>query len=642
MQRYNNNPILSPLSQNTWESFASFNGSVVQDNSTTHLLYRAMSQNQRINGKELKLSVIGHAKSQDGFNFEKRELFLNPVEEWEKYGLEDPRITKIDNEFFVFYTALSDFPPYPTAIKIGVANFKDFNSPIEKHLVTPFNSKAMVLFPKRIKGKYMALLTANTDTPPSRIALASFENKEEIWSQTYWRKWYQQLNQNSLPLQRMNSDQLEVGSVPLETEYGWLFIYAHIQHYYNPDHRIFGIEAVILDYDNPQKIIARSEKPLLIPSEKYEMEGIVPNVVFPSGGLIKNENLFLYYGATDTTCCVASLPLKDVYKQMKTTAVTALKVDKSSKNPLLEPISEHLFEEKAVFNPAAILEGKDIYLLYRAMSAKDVSTFGLARLENGDEVLERLDKPIYIPRKDFEKTTIPNASSGCEDPRLIKIEDKFYMCYTAYDGDSLPRVAFSSINANDFLNRRFLWSEPVLISPPGIDDKDASFFPEKIKDKFVILHRTQNSIAIDYLDDLNFNGERWLRSIDYITPKENSWDSAKIGIASPPIKTKHGWLLLYHGISKISREYRIGAMLLDLLEPKNVLARTDYPILEPEATFEREGIVENVVFPCGTVVLNNRLYIYYGGADKVLCSASIDFDKLINYLLEIKSKKFIL
>jgi len=368
MQRYSNNPILSPVDQNSWESFAAFNGSVVEDNSTTHLLYRAMSQNQRINGKELKLSVVGHAQSQDGFNFEKRELFLKPEEEWERYGLEDPRITKIDNEFFVFYTALSDFPPYPTAIKIGVANFKDFNSPIEKHLVTPFNSKAMVLFPKKINGKYVALLTANTDIPPSRIAMATFENKEEIWSQVYWRKWYQQLDQNALPLQRINSDQLEVGCVPLETEYGWLLIYAHIQHYYHQESRIFGIEAAMLDRDNPQKIIARYEKPLLVPSEKYEIEGIVQDVVFPSGSLIKNDNLFLYYGATDTTCCVASMPLKNLYKEMRTTAVTALKVDRSENNPILEPVQGHPFEEKAVLNPAAILNGENTHLLYTRLT----------------------------------------------------------------------------------------------------------------------------------------------------------------------------------------------------------------------------------------------------------------------------------
>src|SRR5579871_460906 len=199
MQRYHNNPIISPNPQNPWESLASFNGSVVKDASLTHIFYRAMSHKQNIKGKELELSVIGHAKSTDGLTFLDRELFIQPEYDWEQFGCEDPRVTKVDDEFFVFYTGLQDFPPYPMAIKIGVGVFKDFSSQIEKHLVTPFNSKAMTLFPEKINGKYVALLTVNTDIPPARIGIAWFDKKEDIWNQLYWRKWYQELNQHIVP-----------------------------------------------------------------------------------------------------------------------------------------------------------------------------------------------------------------------------------------------------------------------------------------------------------------------------------------------------------------------------------------------------------------------------------------------------------
>src|SRR6185437_12374004 len=111
------------------------------------------------------------------------------------------------------------------------------------------------------------------------------------------------------------------------------------------------------------------------------------------------------------------------------------------------------------------------------------------------------------------------------------------------------------------------------------------------------------------------------------------------GIAGPPVKSKEGWILFYHGISRISKEYRVGAMLLDLHDPSTVLARTPYPILEPEQVWEREGIVNNVVFPCGQAMIDDTLFMYYGGADKVTGVATMSFSELVKYLDEIRNKK---
>jgi len=638
-KRNSNNPILKPNPNNPWESRAVFNASVIKDNGY-HMVYRAFSDTQNWLGKQMALSEIGYAKSPDGINFTDRQPLIRPEMDWEKFGCEDPRITKLDNEYFVFYTALSDYPFYAGAIKVGLAVFPDFNGPLEKHLITPFNAKAMTLFPQKINGKYAVILAANTDLPPARICLALFDKKEDMWSEAYWRNWYRNLKEHILPLGRLNSDQVEVGACPVMTEYGWLFIYAHIQHYTNQDHKIFGIEAVLLDSKDPQKIIARTDCPIMVPEEEYETKGMVPNVVFPSGLTVENDTVSLYYGATDTTCCLATCSLKELLKEMKTNATVAIKVEKPLNAPLFTAIPAHEWEKKAVLNPGAFCDGNIIHILYRAMSTDNTSVFGYAKSFDGLTISKRAEIPIYVPRADFEIKKNPNGNSGCEDPRITAIDDKLYVCYTAFDGINPPRVALTSVNIKEFLNNDFNWTDPILISPPGIDDKDAAIFPEKINGKYVIIHRIQNSIVLDFVDDLEFKKENWLRSVAYIPPRGDSWDSEKIGLSAPPIKTDKGWVLLYHGVSKLSHHYRVGAMLLDLGDPSKVLSRIPWPILEAELPFEKEGIVRNVVFPCGAVLKDDgTLYIYYGGADTVVCVATIKFSSLVNYLLEVKDKK---
>ena len=106
------------------------------------------------------------------------------------------------------------------------------------------------------------------------------------------------------------------------------------------------------------------------------------------------------------------------------------------------------------------------------------------------------------------------------------------------------------------------------------------------------------------------------------------WDSKKVGVSAPPIKTKKGWLVLYHGISE-DGVYRVGAILARLDNPAEIIARTDESIFEPRLPFEKEGQVPNVVFPCGASVIKDTLYMYYGGADQVVGVASIKMEKLL-------------
>jgi predicted GH43/DUF377 family glycosyl hydrolase len=251
-----------------------------------------------------------------------------------------------------------------------------------------------------------------------------------------------------------------------------------------------------------------------------------------------------------------------------------------------------------------------------------------------------LDSPVYIPRESFELKKIAGGNSGCEDPRLTKIGKNIYMCYTAFDGIGPPRVAVTSITEKNFLLKNWQWEKPVLITPAGFDDKDTCILSEKTKGKYFILHRVGSEICGDYLKSLDFTKETIRKCIRIMGPRINKWDGEKVGISAPPLKTKYGWLLLYHGISKNSHTYRLGATLLDLNDPAIVLSRLSDPIFEPKESYEKVGVVNNVVFPCGMTERDGVLYIYYGGADTVVGVATIELDILLRALTrDIKKKK---
>ena len=337
----------------------------------------------------------------------------------------------------------------------------------------------------------------------------------------------------------------------------------------------------------------------------------------------------LYYGAADTTTCVATASLSKLLHELMTSPSKRPTFERSKQNPLLEPIAEHDWESKAVFNPAVISDGREAHLLYRASSSDDTSRFGYASFTDIDQLVSRFPDPVYVPRAPFEQKTVP-GNSGCEDARLTIIDDTAYLFYTAVDPAKPPRVALSTISKTDFFAKRFHnFSEPVLISPPGIDDKDACLFPEKINGKYYILHRIQPAIDINAYEKLDFDGTtKFLAHRPVIFPRRGMWDSKKIGINTVPIRTDHGWLVLYHGVSDTG-VYSLGALLLDLKHPEKLIGRSRYPLLTPNEPYEREGVVPNVVFPCGACIVRDKLVIYYGGADKVIGAASIRLVSLV-------------
>jgi predicted GH43/DUF377 family glycosyl hydrolase len=633
IRRSSHNPIISPQSEKHWEAQGTFNPTVVRQGNLTHLLYRALGRPDALM-TPAGISTIGKAISIDGNHFQNRRQFIVPTEEWDKYGCEDPRATFFEGKYYIFYTALGGMPFGPGNIKCAVAITKDLENIDEKHLITPFNAKAMTLFPERIGGKITVMVSVHTDEPPTHIAIAQCDTMEELWDLGFWEQWHAELDKHIINPLRFEHDHVEVGATPIKTKDGWLMFYSYIQNYFGGGERVFGIEALLLDLKDPHQIVGKTKGPIMVPEDIYEKYGIVPNIVFPTGVLLqKNDRIDLYYGAADTVCARASLNLPDLLNAMVPSRRIEL-VMRAKENPILTPIESHPWEKKAVFNAAAVDLDDTAHILYRAMGDENTSVVGYAASKNGIKITERDAEPMYKPREDFEmKKNGPTGNSGCEDPRITKIGNTLYMMYTAYNGVDSTRVALTSISVKDFLAKKWdKWSKPQLTTPDKVNDKDTCLFPEKIGGQYMLLHRIDPQLCADFLDTLDFTKSKLTRCIEIMGPRAGMWDSVKIGIAGPPIKTSKGWLLIYHGVSKTST-YRLGAVLLDLKNPSIVLSRTVDTIFEPLETYEKKGVVPNAVFSCGMVLRGDNLLIYYGGADTVVGVAKVSLKKLLKILL---------
>lgn len=629
VKRSIHNPVINPDSSHPWESQATFNWSPILQGKKLHAFYRAVGESIIVGEHHVALSTVGHATSRDGFHFFERSQFIVPEEPWERYGCEDPRVCKFEGRYYIFYTALSNYPFNADGIRVAVGISDDLKIISERHLVTPFNAKAMTLFPERVGGKIVVVFSAHTDSPPARMSLALFDRIEDLWNPEYWRKWNEDIDLHSINPHRSEHDQIEVGAAPIPTPSGWLLMYSHIQNYGSND-VIFGIEALLLDKDNPSKIIGRTHGPIMVAEEAYEKYGHVPNITFPSGALLAGKTMQIYYGAADTTCCVAEVNVDELVSAMSHQSRDRL-VTRFAGNPMLSPISDHKWESKAVFNPAAFDLDNRVHILYRAMGEDNTSVIGYAISNDGLSITERLPEPIYVPRADFENKGVPSGNSGCEDPRVTVMGERIYMCYTAYNGLRSPAVAATSISTADFLKRHWNWTPPSIITREDIDDKDACLLPAMFNNGYLVYHRIDGIVYADHLPSLDFKNEKVSNRIQVLAPRAGMWDSRKVGLAASPIYTKDGWVALYHGIS-VHGTYRVGAVLISLKDPTAVIARTAAPILEPIEPYEKNGQVGNVVFPCGTVVRDGTLFIYYGGADSVVAVATMKFKTLLQAL----------
>lgn len=324
-----------------------------------------------------------------------------------------------------------------------------------------------------------------------------------------------------------------------------------------------------------------------------------------------------------------------------------------------------LFEDEGVLNPAAIREGDLVHLFYRAVSKGNHSSIGYCKLEGPLLVVDRDKKSLLAPEFDYE-------SQGMEDPRIVKIEDLYYLTYTGFDGINalgclaiskdlihfekqgviVPKISFalftelaeqeSPINQKYFRYNENMGALKTNQEKLLVWDKNVIFFPRKINGKFYFLHRikpeVQIVVGVEDLRDLTeaFYQDYLIHFNDYVvlTSRFNH-EISYIGGGCPPIETDQGWLLIYHGVKDglDGYIYSACAALLDLENPRKEIARLPYPLFKPEFDWELKGEVNNVCFPTGAVVFDDLLYIYYGAADERIACASVSFSGLTKELL---------
>lgn len=317
------------------------------------------------------------------------------------------------------------------------------------------------------------------------------------------------------------------------------------------------------------------------------------------------------------------------------------------------------FENKGVLNPACIQTDGITHMFYRAINHNDVSSVGYCQLVD-NKVVKRLTHPILFPEHDYEKM-------GVEDPRITLLDQTFYLFYTAFDGQN-ARIAYAT--SSDLVNfvkkgllspnityeetckifhkknlkeEYFIWKLYLETKFKGLNllwEKDALLFPKKISNKFALIHRIRPDIQIIYFQNFkDLTDDYWkaylkeLKKYIVLKPKFQ-FENRYIGGGCPPIETKDGWLIIYHGVqdSPFGKIYHGCAALLDLKNPLKVLGRLKEPLFSPEEPWEKRGVTNNVVFPTGAVVRGKRLYIYYGAADKLIGAKSVDLTELLTQL----------
>ncbi len=407
----------------------------------------------------------------------------------------------------------------------------------------------------------------------------------------------------------------------------------------NAYYRAFMAE---FDKRHPNTLVWKMDEPV------WDSRNQWPNrLLTPLGAIKVKETIMMYWSVDNET--IYSVSLAGFTYDPRRIKIRPLKLKKHANNPLLSPREENHWEAFTTLNPAAAYVGGKVHILYRAQGFDYISTVGYAASIDGVSIDRRLDYPIYGPTAVFEinKTGTVNPAlmsaggyGGCEDPRITILDGRLYMIYVAFDGWTNLRLAMTSIDLDDFLHERWNWAKPVLVSPPGVIDKSGCLLPEKVNNQYVFFHRIFPDILIDYVDDLNFDDKNWLKGQYRIRVRPKKWDSRKIGVGAPPLKTKAGWLLIYYGVDdRDTNKYHIGVMLLDLKNPAHVLHRTDEPILSPVEEYEMTGFKPGVVYPCGAVIVKNNLLVYYGAADSTVCVAQADLNQFIRDLTADKSPK---
>ncbi len=337
-----------------------------------------------------------------------------------------------------------------------------------------------------------------------------------------------------------------------------------------------------------------AENPILTPSD------VIPSQADMEATLVLNPGAFRYKGKIGLLLRVAERPIQE---------------DGWVSTPLLDPVCESGIRIMKIRKSDPGLVGDDP----RGFNYKGqgyLTTLSHLRLAWSDDGVHfKVDpKPTLLGKGDHE-------SFGIEDCRVEEVEGRYLLTYSAASGFGCGVGLISTTDWKSF-------EQHGLIFPPH--NKDCALFPEKINGYYWAMHRPSgvdlggHYIWLAKSPDLI----HWGSHVCIATTRTGMWDSQRVGAGAAPIRTERGWLAIYHGASDQSR-YCLGGLLLDLNDPSKVLARSETPLMEPDAEYEQKGFFGHVVFTNGHVIDGDEIIIYYGASDSVICGARASISSLL-------------
>lgn len=291
VKRYKKNPILTKKDV-PYPVATVHNAAVVKHNGRYIMLFRSHKHNGR--------SIIGIAESSDGYSFKVRpEPFLIPASEslfaeYEEYGVEDPRICPMENEYLITYSAYSRH-----GVRVALAKTKDFNKVERVAFITQADYRNVVIFPQKFDGRYVRLDRPHTEISPWSINI-SYSPDLIHWGDS---------RVIMKPMQ-YHWDEMKIGPgvTPIRTGKGWLHIYHGV--FSTMNGAVYRLGAALHDLEDPSKIIGVADNWILQPEDPWELTGYVPNVVFSCGAVAEEDGtLKIYWGAADSVMCVGTVKI---------------------------------------------------------------------------------------------------------------------------------------------------------------------------------------------------------------------------------------------------------------------------------------------------------------------------------------------
>jgi predicted GH43/DUF377 family glycosyl hydrolase len=289
------------------------------------------------------------------------------------------------------------------------------------------------------------------------------------------------------------------------------------------------------------------------------------------------------------------------------------------KNPILTAIPDHHWESKHVSNAGATVKDGRIYILYRAegedmrpstCNTWPVSRMGLATSSDGFRIDQRLSEPVI----DIGGEQHPHTD-GVEDARIAHIDGLYHAVYCT---TSIFPECLAHATSTDLVH----WEKHGTLMPQ-YSQRTAGLLPEKLHGEFVLFYRVLPHMWVARSRDLR----EWHDQKMVLTTRYGHWTEVKMGIGGTPIRTDQAWVTFIHGKDR-NAVYRLGVCWLDLEDPSKVLKVQDEPVLEPEEPYEMEGFVGNAIYTCGSAVLGDEVFVYYGCADTCLAVATVPLKDL--------------